>query len=111
MSTVSLGAVDHGRTVETGVGDVIVVRLPENPTTGYRWSLEPVDESLLEKEEDAFVPESGAAMGSAGTRRFQLRAKSAGTTPISAKHWREWSGEGSVTERFSVQVRSTAVPS
>ena len=107
MSTVSLGAVDHGRTVDADVGDVIVVRLSENPTTGYRWSLEPVDESLLENEGDAFVPESGAAMGSTGTRRFQLRAKSAGTTPIRAKHWREWSGEGSVTERFWVQLHVT----
>lgn len=109
MSTVWLGAVDNGRTVDAGVGDVIVVRLAENPTTGYQWCLEPVEESLLEMEDDAFVLNSEPQVGTGGTRHFRFRAKAAGTTPITLKHWRGWSGEESVTERFVVQVQSSRV--
>jgi inhibitor of cysteine peptidase len=106
MSTISLGTVDNGTTVDAVAGDVIVVRLAENPTTGYRWSLESVEGSLLETEDDTFVPDSGPQMGSGGVRQFGFRATGAGTTPINLKLWREWSGEDSVTERFSVQVQS-----
>lgn len=105
MSTVTLGAVENGKVVEAVVGDVILVRLTENPTTGYRWSLESVEGSLLAIEDDTFVLDSGPQTGSGGTRRFQFCATAAGTTPIHLKHWREWAGEDSVTERYAVQVR------
>ena len=105
MSTISLGTVDNGTTIDAVVGDVIVVRLAENPTTGYRWSLESVEGSLLETKDDRFVLDPGPQMGSGGTRQFRFRATAAGTTPINLKHWREWAGEDSVTERYAVQVR------
>ncbi|MBA2752014.1 MAG: protease inhibitor I42 family protein [Actinobacteria bacterium] len=108
MSTISLGTVDNGTTIDAVVGDVIVVRLAENPTTGYRWSLESVEGSLLETKDDRFVLDSGPQTGSGGTRRFQFRAAAAGTTPIHLKHWREWAGEDSVTERYAVGIEAVA---
>jgi inhibitor of cysteine peptidase len=106
MSTISLGTVDNGTTIDAVVGDVIVVRLTENPTTGYRWSLESVEGSLLTIEDDTFVLDSGPPMGSGGTRQFRFRTTAAGATPIHLKHWREWAGEDSVTERYTVQVQA-----
>jgi len=106
MSTVTLGAVENGKVVEAVVGDVIVVRLTENPTTGYRWSPESVAGRLLETEDDTFVLDSGPQMGRGGTRQFRFRVKASGTTPINLKHWREWAGEDSVTERYTVQVQA-----
>ena len=32
--------VDNGTTVEVHVGETLVLRLPENATTGYRWAIE-----------------------------------------------------------------------
>lgn len=34
-------------TAELEVGDEVVIRLPENPTTGYAWSIESMDDGLL----------------------------------------------------------------
>ncbi len=107
MSTVTLTAADDGRTVDVVVGDVIILWLAENPTTGYRWSLESVEQPAVEMEDDAFVLDSDPQMGSGGMRQFRFGAKAAGTTPVNLKHWREWSGEGSVTDRFAVRVRSS----
>ena len=107
MATVRLGVTDNGKTVSATVGDVIVVELAENPTTGYRWCLETPDGSTVAKEDEAFVVDSGPQMGGGGTRQFWFRAKAAGSTPISLKHWREWAGEGSVTERFVVHLRAS----
>ena len=106
MSTISLGTVDNGTTIDAVVGDVIVVRLTENPTTGYRWSLESVEGSLLTIEDDTFVLDSGPPMGSGGTRQFRFRTTAAGATTLNLKHWREWAGEDSVTERYTVQVQA-----
>ncbi len=35
-----LTLIDNGRSVTIGIGDVLSLRLSENPTTGYRWKLE-----------------------------------------------------------------------
>ncbi|MDQ3681308.1 MAG: protease inhibitor I42 family protein [Actinomycetota bacterium] len=106
MSTQTLSAADNGKTVNVGVGDVIVIRLPENPTTGYRWFLERVDEPLLETEDDSFSLDPNPQIGSGGTRELRFRSKAPGRGAIALKHWQEWSGEQSVTERFALQVHS-----
>ena len=106
MSTLGLSTADNGRTVDTLVGDVITVSLAENRTTGYRWDLEALDESLLELVGDTFSLNSNPQIGSGGTRELRFRVKAPGRGAISLKYWQQWSGEGSVTERFALQVQS-----
>ena len=36
---VAYSQLDNGTTVQVHTRDVITVRLPENPTTGYRWNV------------------------------------------------------------------------
>lgn len=107
MSTRTLTAADNGKTVDLGVGDEILICLAENPTTGYRWSLESVDERMLECAEDSFFLHPNPQIGSGGTRQLRFRSKAAGRAAIALRHWQEWSGEQSVTERFAVQVHSS----
>lgn len=51
---------DHGRTVEVEAQSVGTVRLDENPSTGYRWSVE--TNEGLEMVDDSFE-KAGDAMG------------------------------------------------
>lgn len=65
--------------VEVGVGDEVVIRLPENATTGYVWSVQSVDDGL-ELVEDVMVPAGGAAEPGGAADRPATPATSPGAT-------------------------------
>lgn len=91
---------DSGRTVKMEVGEVIIVRLKENPTTGYRWMVEAANG--LEQIGDHFI--AGGAVGAAGVREFQFRPTKVGPYELRIRNWREWEGESSVSDHFDVKV-------
>lgn len=91
---------DSGRTIAMRTGETLVLHLNENPTTGYRWSVE-LSEGL-EQISDEF--NAGEAIGAAGVRVLQFRATKTGRHQLQAKHWRTWEGESSVIARFVVNV-------
>lgn len=63
METVTLGEADAGRTIPVTPGQRVVLRLPENPTTGYRWSV-PAGIDVV-----ADTYESGGTQAGAGGQR------------------------------------------
>jgi inhibitor of cysteine peptidase len=95
---------DNGKTVESPIDGEIVLRLPENPSTGYRWAVEAVDAKLVDVQENEYVPLSDT-VGSGGVAQWIIRAKATGTTQIRLKRWRHWEGERSVLERFEFTLR------
>jgi predicted secreted protein len=92
---------DRGRSVEVPRDSVITLRLKENPTTGYLWSVEATNG--LELVGDRFE-EGGPAIGAAGARVFQFRTPRAGLHKLRLKNWREWEGETSVIDRFDANI-------
>lgn len=104
MATLALAKDDNGGTFESGQGDEIVLRLPENATTGYRWYVDRADESL-EQMADSYQPDPDVRIGSGGVREFRFRARAAGAAKLELKHWQAWEGESSVTERFAVEIQ------
>jgi|SRR5215204_3700833 predicted secreted protein len=92
---------DRGRTIEVAEGDIFTVRLKENPTTGYRWSVETTNG--LEQVGDDFEA-GGGAIGAAGVRVFEFRATRPGSHKLRLKNWREWEGEDSVIDRFEADI-------
>jgi predicted secreted protein len=92
---------DRGRTVEVAEGDVITIRLRENPTTGYRWSVDTTNGLVLVG--DRFEA-GGPAIGAAGVRVLQFRATRPGSHKLRLKNWQEWEGEDSITDRFEANV-------
>ena len=93
---------DSGRTIDMKVGNVVTVRLKENPTTGYRWTVETA--SGLEQIDDHFEVEAGGAIGAGGIRVFQFRSTRVGSYELLMKNWREWENESSVLARFIVKI-------
>lgn len=104
MEALRLTKQDDGRVVGVSSRGEIVLTLPESPTTGYRWQLGELDERVLKRGESTFEPDS-RAVGSGGVRVFHVTAVGEGEATLRAKHWREWAGDSSVTERFEVTVR------
>ena len=65
MALVTIGAGEDGQVVHSSAKDTIVIRLPENPTTGVRWDVEQLRESMDLVGDDYEQP-AGAGIG-AGT--------------------------------------------
>ncbi len=96
---------DNGGRVSVRVGEFVELRLAENATAGYRWTLERYDAALLEPL-DAAADYDDRAVGSGGQAIFRFRVRGAGSTELALKYWRHWEGEGSILQRFTITLDS-----
>lgn len=103
MTTLTVSETDDGRTISAHAGDEVVVRLPENPTTGYRWYVERIDGNVVH-EGDSFALGPDVKIGSGGIRELRFRATAAGTARLQLKRWQPWEGEHSVDARLAVTL-------
>jgi inhibitor of cysteine peptidase len=93
IGEVTVSGPDHGRRIEVASDSRIVVRLPENPSTGYRWELEPPLETVLKLIRDSHQPPARSVPGAGGIRVFEFRARSAGSALIHLRLRRPWESE------------------
>ncbi len=102
VQEIKLTQANNGESYELNRDDVIVIRLTENPTTGYCWEIEELDNNILAlQSSDFFLPEN-PQIGEGGMRVFAFKAKTAGSAQIRLKYWREWEGNDSITDVFNV---------
>ena len=123
----SVGSFDNGKTVELQRGESMTIRLPENPTTGYRWAVESIDQERLEivqdrfvqdardvgdpdaadklaTREDPFAPGAAGAVGAGGYREFVVKGAQAGMSFVRLRLGQPWDRESSAAERFELRV-------
>jgi predicted secreted protein len=70
-------------------GARFVIRLTENPTTGFRWHYDVTEQGVVESLEDHYVS-NGNLPGSGGCRSFSFRGLLPGTTSIKFMLRRAW---------------------
>ena len=100
MATVTLTEADAGRTVPVSPGEHVVVRLAENPTTGYRWSV-PMG---LQVAADTYE-RGGGAVGAGGQRVLTLVAP-AQATQAEFRLQRPHGGDAAKTFTVTLQPRA-----
>jgi inhibitor of cysteine peptidase len=105
MATHLLTAADTNRTISAAPGDELIISLAEQPSTGYRWTVELVDEARLALRDTFYA--GGGRPGAAGVRQLTFVVAQPGQSELRLKHWRPWSGESSVLARFAVTVDAT----
>ena len=104
MSEIIITLSDQGRTFETNQGDLIVIRLEENPTTGYQWEMGAVPQ-IIEFLDSDYSTTPGGGVGGGGTRTFRFRAKYPGKGQIQLKLQRSWESVDAAIESFEVNIR------
>ncbi len=104
MASVTLTQLDNGKSVEAAVGDLVIIRLPENPTTGFRWAVEKMEEQTLALQNMDFSLPPSTGVGGGGEKTLVFQAKRADAARIQLKLWREWEGDRSISKRYSVTV-------
>jgi predicted secreted protein len=88
------------------VGEEAVIRLSENPTTGYAWELSQSGAGALRVVENRFDP-GGAGIGAAGQRVIRLVGELAGTVEVTLIERRPWESSSGAQQRktFTIQVQ------
>jgi inhibitor of cysteine peptidase len=92
---------DSGVERSVDLSEPIVVRLPENPTTGYRWEAD-VDGAALRVVGDE-LKTSAVPRGAGGVRVVRFEAVRPGPTTLRLVKRRRWEREA--TEEFVVPLR------
>lgn len=94
---------DNGKQMEVSVGTQIRLDLPENPTTGYQWTLHDFGDVLALKS-DQYVLSPPFAVGGGGVRQFSFEAAFPGKATICLRNMRPWEGEEAAVETFTVTL-------
>jgi inhibitor of cysteine peptidase len=95
---------DNGSSVAIPPGETFVVRLNENATTGYRWTLDSsVPQSLtLVSEQHQAAAQGG--IGAGGTAHFEFAVVGVGNARLALAYKRAW--EDRALETFTIDVSS-----
>jgi inhibitor of cysteine peptidase len=107
ISVMTLTQADNGKAVMVRSGEKIVLRLNENPTTGFQWALEQDNDEIVELVESDYIQAPSAGVGAGGQHVWTFKAKKSGSARIALKLWRAWEGDKSITERFEVTIHVT----
>jgi inhibitor of cysteine peptidase len=90
MAEIEIGEDQNGQVISFKNGDVLVIRLPENPTTGFRWNVKEADPSLLKLQSDDFSPAKAGGVGAGGVRLFRFAALGLGEAALALDLARAW---------------------
>ncbi len=103
MADLDLTEAQNGESFALRVGEAIVVTLPENPSTGYRWSTDSLNHNLLLQEAHDFHS-GGPGVGSGGTVVWRFRAKGNGQTRLELKKVRSWEPRAEPVSKFEIAL-------
>ena len=104
---VALSAEDSGGRAELDAGDLLVVTLESNPTTGYAWEVSEVDKAVLaqvgEAEFQEAAQEGEQLVGAPGVQTFRFEA-ARGETTLTLVYRRSWEKDVEPLQTFTVEV-------
>ena len=100
-----LTADDNGNSEEMTAGDVFVIKLESNPTTGYIWSLKSLDHSVVLPNGNRYISScDGNMVGCGGVEYWQFKTVGKGETVISMEYHRPFETGVEPAQTFQVTV-------
>lgn len=95
-----------GQTIHLQTGQKFEISLPENPTTGFRWSLVSSGEPACEALDDLYEPPDPEAQahGQEGNHYWRFEAARTGHGKIELAYRRSWEQAGNAARRFTLDV-------
>lgn len=104
-TSVTVTAADAGTRVTVAQGGTLEVVLEANPSTGYSWTVEEVDETVLTQDgEPEIVTRDESVVGSPADQTTRFAAAGPGETPLSLIYHRFWEEGVEPVDRFEVTV-------
>ncbi|TAE40617.1 MAG: hypothetical protein EAZ70_03650 [Runella slithyformis] len=92
MAIHKINSDDNGSRITIVDGDIIIIELPENPTTGYMWIPKGLKaEQITEKSNNYTLTNTG--IGSGGIRTFEFIMKKGQEGNIILENMQKWSND------------------
>lgn len=107
VNEISIGPEQNHSTVEVSAGDILVIELDANPSTGFAWEVEDLNTGILEQDgEIEFVQQKTdqELVGGAETELIRIKAVSSGETAIKLIYHRSWEEGVDPLETFNLNV-------
>ncbi|HZU67622.1 MAG TPA: protease inhibitor I42 family protein [Ktedonobacteraceae bacterium] len=95
----------NGQELDLQTGQKFEVRLPENPTSGFRWKLVSSGEPACEALEDVYEPPDPGIHGQEGMHYWRFEAVQAGYGQIELAYRRSWEPAENAARRFTLEIR------
>jgi inhibitor of cysteine peptidase len=103
MAEIAVKQDQNGSTVSAKVGDSLIVELPENPTTGFRWVPGELDASIVAPQSDEFILGSNTGVGAGGVKVFRFLVKGHGSARVQLRLARAWES-GVPSKLFEIHI-------
>ncbi len=105
-----LEAPDSGSDIFLTQGDVLQVRLPSTPSTGYSWTVAGNAPSVLRAVGEArYEPPAKGGAGAAGTQTFEFRVVAGGGAFLDLVYRRPFEKDVAPARRWGVFVAAAAI--
>ena len=111
--SLELTKADNGKRARVRVGNIIVIRLPGNPTTGYQWQSIPMPNPvvrLIGQPQFAPHPQRPNTVGSGGIYTFTFQVIQPGTGAIRLAYSRPWEKNRAAADTFGIGVEVLPSP-
>jgi inhibitor of cysteine peptidase len=111
LTAAGLGADAADQTLKLTVGQEATLELEENPSTGYRWTVdakEGVNAAILRIDDRGFSQSSDGKrlLGAPGIHRWGIEATNAGSASVTFVYARSW--EATAVRRHQVAIQVVA---
>jgi inhibitor of cysteine peptidase len=97
---------DSGSQVEVKKGQVLVISLESNPTTGYRWEVMKINETMLVQlgESEFISSQSEEVVGAGGVEVLRFETIGVGTTYLELGYRRFWEEDVAPLMIYSISI-------
>lgn len=102
-AVVPLSEKDDGKSITARIGDTFLLKLPENPSTGYTWQIS-VTPGLIVTRNQLF-PSTIRRIGAPGMREWQIRVTGSGDQTVSAVYMRPWETAENSAQEFTLFIK------
>jgi inhibitor of cysteine peptidase len=105
LDTIVVGPGANGTKRSLDRGDLLVVRLPSNPSTGYAWKVRSCTRPVLVLSARTYVPpKPSQRVGASGTAVLRFRAGAKGATALRLAYVRPWETGVAPAKTFTLRV-------
>ena len=90
--------------VTVKLGDIVIIKLKENPTTGYSWQMDIPETDIVKVQENKYIAPNTDLVGAGGVHKWELKASTTGTVKITGAYRRSWEKNTSLERRFECEI-------